>query len=78
LITQENLTMLDDLREQAYASYVEEEEAPPIEEIHRPARFLGMTPLQTCVVAVLLLGITCLLSIFGLLVTGKIVPPFLY
>jgi hypothetical protein len=70
--------MLDDLREQAYGSYIEEEETPPIEEIHRSARFLGMTPLQTFVVAVLLLGITCLLSLFGLLVTGKIVPPFLY
>jgi hypothetical protein len=69
--------MLDDLREQASASYIEEEEAPPVEVIRRPARFLGMTPIQTCVVAVLLLGITCLLSIFGLLVTGKIVLPFL-
>jgi len=70
--------MLDDLREQAFASYVEEEEAPPVEEIHRSARFLGMTPIQTFVVTILLLGITCLLCIFGLLVTGKIVPPFLY
>ena len=70
--------MLDDLREQANASYLEEEASPPAEEFHRPPRFLGMTPIQTFVVAMLLLGITCLLSIFGLLVTGKIVPPFLY
>ncbi len=70
--------MLDDLREQAYASYLEEEEAPPVEDIRRPTRFLGMTPLQTFVVAILLFGITCLLSVFGLLVTGMIVPPFLY
>jgi hypothetical protein len=69
--------MLDDLREQAFASY-EEEAAPPVEEIHRPPRFLGMTPIQTFIVAVLLLGITSLICVFGLLVTGKIVPPFLY
>ncbi len=69
--------MLDDLREQAFASY-EEEEAPPVEEIRRPPKFLGMTPIQTFIVAILLLGITCLICAFGLLVTGKIVPPFLY
>ena len=70
--------MLDDLREQASASFLEEEETAPIEQIRRPVRFLGMTPLQTCVVALLLLGITCLLSVFGLVVIGKVVPPFLY
>lgn len=70
--------MLDDLREQANASFFEDEESPPTEELRRPSRFLGMTPFQTFVVAVLLLGITCLLSLIGLLVTGKIVPPFLY
>jgi len=70
--------MLEDFREQASASFLEDEETPPIEEIRRPPRFLGMTPVQTCVVSLLLLGITCLLSVFGLLVTGKVVPPFLY
>jgi len=69
--------MLDDLREQARASFLEEEELPS-EEIYRPARLLGMSPLQTCIISILLLGITCLLSVIGLLVTGKIVPPFLY
>jgi len=70
--------MLDDLREQANASFLEDEESLPVEEPRRPPRFLGMTPIQTFVVAILMLGIICLVSLFGLLVTGKIVPPFLY
>ncbi len=70
--------MLDDLREQASAYYLEEEETPAEEPEYRISKFLGMTPGQTLVVSVLLLGITCLLSVFGLIVTGKIVPPFLY
>jgi hypothetical protein len=39
--------------------------------------FLGMTPVQRFVIAVLLLMMTCILSSFFLLVTERIAPPFL-
>lgn len=39
--------------------------------------FLGMTPIQRFVIAVLLLMMTCILSSFFLLVTERIAPPFL-
>jgi hypothetical protein len=39
--------------------------------------FLGMTPVQRFVIAVLLLMMTCILSTFFLLVTERIAPPFL-
>jgi hypothetical protein len=42
------------------------------------ARFLGMTAPQRFVIAVMLLMMTCLLGVFCLLVTQRIVPPFLY
>lgn len=67
--------MLDDLRQQASTGF-EEKESPPMEP-PPPARFLGMTPLQTFIIAFLILCITCILSAAFLLVTGRIVPPFL-
>jgi hypothetical protein len=39
--------------------------------------FLGMTPVQRFVIAVLLLMMACILSSFFLLVTERIAPPFL-
>jgi hypothetical protein len=39
--------------------------------------FLGMTPPQRFVIAVMLLMMTCILGMFCLLVTEKVVPPFL-
>lgn len=39
--------------------------------------FLGMTPVQRFVVAVMLLIMTCILSSFFLLVSERIAPPFL-
>lgn len=68
--------MLDDLRQQANAAYEEEEISPA--RPPAPPRFLGMSPVQTFFVALMLLLLTCLLSTFCLLVTGKVVPPFLY
>jgi hypothetical protein len=68
--------MLDDLRQQAADSFGDEELPPPPPP--RSNRILGMTPLQTFIVALLLLILTCLLSSACLLATGRIVPPFLY
>jgi hypothetical protein len=72
--------MLDDFREQAGAFNDLEPETEPVStepRLHR-SRIFGMTPLQTFVVALLLFMLSCLLSVFCLLVTGRVVPPFLY
>jgi hypothetical protein len=71
--------MLDDFRQQADSSgFFEEDEEPgfPDPEIQVRRQFLGMTPLQRFVIAVLLLVIVCLIGAFGLLVMEKIVLPF--
>jgi hypothetical protein len=73
--------MLDDFRQQADASILDEELPPEPEQTPRrrsSGRFLGMTPFQRFIIAVILLTITCLLSSFCLLVTERVVPPFLY
>lgn len=65
--------MFDDLREQASdTAYFDEEEIfdiPAAPQRH----FLGMSPAQKLIVALLLLFITCLLSAFCLLATGSVV-----
>ena len=70
---------IEELRQQASESALEEEEADlsssSSTRIPYKVRFIGMTPFQTCIVAVLLLVITCLLSTFCLLATGKVAPP---
>ena len=72
--------MLDEFREQASQFNDEEPVSKPGQAAPTPYRqkLLGMTPVQTFVVAVLMLVITCLLSAFCLLVTGRVVPPLLY
>ncbi len=70
--------MLDDFREQADASMMfEDEESPTLEETQRQRPFLGMTPVQRFVIALMLLVIACVLSAFCLIVSEKIVLPFL-
>jgi hypothetical protein len=70
--------MLDDLRQQA-SDLIDQEEPPAAPPAPRPTtRILGMTPFQAFIVALMLLVITCLLSSFCLLATGRVVPPFLY
>ena len=70
--------MLDDLRQQA-GELIDQEELPPPPIAPRPPiRIFGMTPFQAFIVAMMLLIITTLLSTFCLLVTGRVVPPFLY
>lgn len=69
---------IEELRQQASESPLDEEEVDTSSSSSRipyKVRFLGLTPFQTCIVAVLLLLITCLLSTFCLLATGKVAPP---
>jgi hypothetical protein len=70
--------MFDDLRAQANTSpFLEEEEAPELEPEPKPSgRFLGMTPAQRFIVALLLLLVTCVSSALLLVVMGKVVLPF--
>lgn len=65
--------MLDDLRQQADTTPFEAEASKQWVPPRR--HFLGMTPFQRFVIALMLLFITCLLSSFCLLVTEKIVIP---
>jgi hypothetical protein len=71
--------MFDDLRQQADDTAFEEEEQDAYsykDQVRKPKRtFLGMTPPQRFVLAVMLLMMTCLLSTFCLIVTEKIYIP---
>lgn len=76
--------MLDDLRNSAASSYLEDEPTP---ETHEPspekkkakkntdARFLGLTAPQRFIVVLLLMMMTCLLGTFVLILTGKVWLP---
>ena len=72
--------MFDDLRKQAGEGEIEEPEeeqdAYEFKEKPRSAseNFLGMTPFQRFVLALMLLMMVCIISVLGLLVTGKIYP----
>ena len=70
--------MFDDLREQADASSFFDEEGSSLPEVSTlgPKHWLGMTPAQRFVIALILLMAACILSAFCLLVTEKIVLPF--
>ncbi len=70
--------MLDDLRRQASELMEPEEPPAPPPPPRKPVRVFGMTPFQTFLVAMMLLIITVVLSAACLLVTGRVVPPFLY
>jgi hypothetical protein len=77
--------MLDDFREEADSfDFLEEEkeEEAPVSSYRKtsPApqkRFLGMTPIQRFVIAVLLMLMLIIMGTFFLLITEKIVPTFL-
>jgi hypothetical protein len=75
--------MLDDFREQAKASFLEEPELDEKfpEETDKSTsgkKFLGLSPAQRLLVALMLLCLTCLVGSLLLLVTEKSVPPFLF
>ncbi|MFN3308374.1 MAG: hypothetical protein ACK44E_04115 [Anaerolineales bacterium] len=69
---------LEELREQARSQgFIEEApEAAPIQP-YRERRILGLTAFQRLVIALLLLMITCMTGGFFLLVTQRVVLPFL-
>lgn len=55
----------------------EQQEESLIKGFEQEHRFLGMTSVQRFIVAVLLLMMTIIIGTLFLLVTSKIVPPFL-
>ena len=75
--------MLDNLRESASQSPFFQDEQPQPEQQPPPSRrpparpFLGMTPVQRFILALMLFFMTCLVGSFFLLATEKIVLPFL-
>lgn len=73
--------MLEDFREQAETAPFIDEEADQIVKYDSSRQlerhFLGLTPAQRFVIALMILLITCILTTFSLLVTEKIVPPLL-
>jgi hypothetical protein len=72
--------MLDDLRNQADdGAFLDDEEGDLFgyeEEADGPTLFLGMTPTQRFVIAVMVMFMICILSAFCLLVTERIYLPF--
>jgi hypothetical protein len=72
--------MFEDFRKQAEeADFPEEEQESElhVERKDESNRFLGMTPVQRFIVAVMLLFMTIILGVLFLLVTSKINIPFL-
>ncbi|MFZ0531831.1 MAG: hypothetical protein WAM09_01525 [Anaerolineales bacterium] len=73
--------MFEDFRKQIEdASFTDEDqtEKSPVENPFSEQRFfLGLTPVQRFIVALMLLMMTIILGVLFLLVTSKIVPPFL-
>lgn len=69
---------LDELREQA-SSQAFLDESPQLRAVqpYRERRFLGLTAFQRFVISVLLFLITCMVGSFFLLVTQRVVLPFL-
>ncbi len=70
--------MLDNLREQAASSPFMPDDEPeaPVPQRRRPAgrrkkQFLGLTPVQRFVMAVMLMLTVCLLGAMFLVITGK-------
>lgn len=70
--------MLDDFRDDADTSMIfEYDDSNALESPQKKRPFLGMTPVQRFVIALMLLVIACVLSSFCLIVTEKIVLPFI-
>ena len=75
--------MLDNLRESASQSPFFQDELPQPDKQPEPQNrppsqpFLGMTPVQRFIIALMLFLMTCLVGSFFLLVTEKVVLPFL-
>jgi hypothetical protein len=69
--------MFDDLREQADTPFFEDVEQEPEEVIvETQQQFLGMSPFQRFVIALMLFIIVLLIGSFALLILGRVIPPF--
>ena len=68
--------MFDDLRKDASSFYDEDDYQELAVPQEKPRNFLGMTPIQRFIIAALLLFATCIMSAFCLLVTERVVLPF--
>ncbi len=72
--------MFEDFRKQmddASTQDEAQEEKVLAEQVHVEGMFLGMTPVQRFIIALMLLLMTLVIGILFLLVTSKIVPPFM-
>lgn len=69
--------MNEELRKLADDAPFEDVIEPPLQSYPQKPDFLGMTPAQRFIIALMLLLIICVLSVFTLLVTEKVVLPFL-
>ncbi len=72
--------MLDDLRNSANQSFGDEQQVTPLPEPveytpRQSGPFLGMSPQQRFVVALMLLLMVCVLGVFALIASGAVVPP---
>jgi hypothetical protein len=69
--------MFDDLREQADTPFFDDVEQEPEEVfVETQHQFLGMTPFQRFIIAIMLFIIVLLIGTFGLLILGRVIPPF--
>jgi hypothetical protein len=72
--------MFEDFRKQAEEANFLEEDQEELLRVETPhdadGRFLGMTPMQRFIVALMVLFMTIILGVLFLLVTSKVVLPF--
>jgi len=69
---------IDKLREQASSeAFFEKAPEPEAAAPYRERRFLGLTAFQRFIISLLLFMITCMIGGFFLLVTQRVVLPFL-
>jgi hypothetical protein len=73
--------MFDDFRKQtedaSFPDEVQKEEPSGETPFGEQRNFLGMTPAQRFIIALMLLVMTIVLGVLFLLVTSKIAPPFI-
>ncbi|MBN2149474.1 MAG: hypothetical protein JW726_18950 [Anaerolineales bacterium] len=75
--------MFDDFRQSAEEESFQEEQPDAADDLEMMAfdeperHFLGMTAPQRMIIAFMLLLMTCVLSAFCLLISGRVFPPFL-
>jgi hypothetical protein len=72
--------MFEDFRKQTDDSLFQDDDQQtnsPVDNRGPEGHFFGMTPVQRFIVSVMLLMMTVVLGILFLLVTSKVVPPFM-